>query len=144
MYTSMPLQMIDTLNNHNGFYAVLVSCAVAIIPFVLLSYLFSENLEGSGFVGFTIVCVVLCVISATVSFNSGTITKFENIPVTMKFVGFQAEGYNEEQRSGKYTKRVDVHRTYAVYEDANSYKIIIEANQNSVYPPIAVFYYNKQ
>lgn len=143
MYTTVPLQMINTLNDHSGFYVVLVSLALCNIGYGILTLVFDDNLSDSGFWGFLFTSLVVCVISGILSVSTGYIKTFENIPVHMKFVGFQAEGYNIEERSGKSTRRVDIHNTYVIYEDANSYKMLIPAEQNSVYPPVAVFYYNK-
>ena len=90
------------------------------------------------------VFVLLCIpvgIAAAVSWNTGEYKEYTNTRVEGTFVGFQAEGYNVEERNGKHTRRVDKHFTYVVYE-VNGNRVLFSASQGTEYPTTAVLYRN--
>lgn len=142
MYTSTPLPMIDTLNNHEGFIFILLVWVFCTIVILVVTYCVDHtDKDLYGAIKFCIWLFLPVLVAGIVSFNTGEIKKFKNIPVAMNFVEFRPEGYNAEVRSGKHTRRADVHQLYVVYEYNGSY-VIITANANQVYPRQAVFYYN--
>ena len=68
-------------------------------------------------------------------------TTFANVPVTAKLVGFTAEGFATDERSGKQTHRVEHHNTYVIYE-VNNRRIMLGASTGVSYPDYAILYKN--
>ena len=135
MYTFQPIPPVDTINNHGGF--MIVSCIMFV---VFVAMLINNDEEFNMYKVFVLLCIPVG-IAAGVSWNTGEYKEYANTRVEGKFIGFQAEGYNVEERSGKTTRRVDKHFTYVVYE-VNGNRVLFSANQGIEYPKTAVLYRN--
>lgn len=135
MYTFQPIPPINTIDNHGGFVII----AVIFFAFFILTLVNNDD-EFNMYKVFVLFCIPVG-IAAMVSWNTGTYSEYRNEKVTAQFVGFQAEGYNVEERSGKTTRRVDKHFTYVVYE-VNGNRILFSANPGIEYPKTAVLYKN--
>ena len=135
MYTFQALADINTTQSHVGFFIVAVICAMIVV----LPLLFSDDIvqiRAHGLLG-----VVVLVIAALVSWNTGEEVKYANTKVTATLLGFQAEGYNETRHSGKTTTHVDVHEKYVVYSVPEGH-VMFPAASGQVYPRTAVLYKN--
>lgn len=134
MYTMQPLA--DIPPSHVGFWIVATFSAI----FWVLSLLDSTRYEK-------ILSAILwgCIVGfawlVSYVWTDQTTIVHKNEQVTGEFVRFVAEGYNEEVRSGKQTRRVDVHKTYVVYK-INGQEVMFEGSLGTAYPPRATFYKN--
>jgi len=135
MYTFQPIPAVNTINNHAGFMIVSV-----LVFIVFVAMLINNDEEFNMYKVFVLLCIPVG-IAAGVSWNTGEYKEYANTRVEGKFIGFQAEGYNVEERSGKTTRRVDKHFTYVVYE-VNGNRVLFSANQGIEYPKTAVLYRN--
>jgi uncharacterized membrane-anchored protein len=135
MYTFQPIPPVDTVNNHAGF--VIVSIIMFI---VFVAILINNDEEFNMYKVFVLFCIPVG-IAAWVSWNTGEYKEYANTRVEGTFVGFQAEGYNVEERSGKTTRRVDKHFTYVIYS-VNGNPVLFQANQGVEYPKTAILYRN--
>lgn len=135
MYTLQALADINTTQSHGGFFIIAVVCAIIVV----LPLLFSDDIDqvrAHGLLG-----IVILVIAALVSWNTGEEVKYANTKVTATLVGFQAEGYNETRHSGKTTTHADVHETYVVYAVPEG-NVMFPAASGQVYPRTAILYKN--
>ncbi|WP_310628158.1 hypothetical protein [Limnohabitans sp.] len=133
-YTFFPVPPIDTLNDHSGLtiiYTILI-CSL------LLCAKCGTDREFKNWFFF---CVVVAAITAVISYNCGSVKTFKNVAVRGALIGFVAEGYNESRTSGKSTTRVDVHKTYVVYE-IDGKQVIFNAQLGIEYPSVATLYRN--
>lgn len=136
MYTTYALPPVDTLNSHAGFW---VFCFAWILGATVISAIFSDYDDGPvWWIGSYVVGVL---IAGLVSFNTGEIKEYPNVKVTGKLISVVAEGYNQEVRSGKTTRRQDVHYLYAIYE-IEGQRVPIQVYPGSPLPENAVFYKN--
>jgi hypothetical protein len=135
MYTFQPLAPINSINDHSGF--VLVGLFML---FVFIIILFNNDDEYNMYKVFVLCCIPVGLAGA-VSWNTGTYSEYRNERVTATLVGFQPEGYNVEERSGKTTRRVDKHFNYVVYE-VNGSRLIFRATEGIEYPKTAILYKN--
>lgn len=112
MFTTYPLATVDTLNSHVGFYIV-------VIVVIFISLITCANLDDrdnwEDYKSWIIVAMISIAISAGISWNTGEIKTYANIPVTATFVGYQPETYTTQERQGKHTNTVIHHRIYVVY-----------------------------
>lgn len=134
MYTFQPLA--DIPPSHTGFWILAVTLAC-------LWFLSMLDSDWSERIFYTVIWSGILGVAWMVSYvwtNQDTIVH-KNEQVTGEFVRFVAEGYNEEVRSGKQTRRVDVHKTYVVYR-INGQEVMFEGNLGTAYPPRATFYKN--
>ena len=136
MYTFYPLENINTVDVHTGFYFVAATIAVG---WVIALFNCLDDLEGFGWVTSTL--LVLLGVSALISWTSGEIKVYTNTPVEAKFVSFAPEGYNETRYSGKTVRHVDVHEMYVVYR-VNNENVIVRAQDGVAYPETAILYKN--
>lgn len=137
MYTFAPLPPINTLDQHGGLLAAFCLCLLIVL--IAMSKLEDSSVTANLAV---IICFFLPLSYVTYkSFTTGEITERANVKVEAKLVGFVAEGYNEEIKSGKYTRRVDVHNTYVVYE-VNGARALFPAGTGMTYPETAILYRN--
>lgn len=141
MYTINPLPIVDTLNNHGGFWFVVLACLVVYMFVVIIMY--------DGFYDISRKCVgasipFLCVVAWTgyVSWTSGEITVPLNTPVVGEFVSVFGEGESYNVRSGKSGyRRVDNHHLYVVYNIEGN-QIVFRAEPGQTNPKYATFYKN--
>jgi hypothetical protein len=140
MYTTYPLPPIDTLNSHAGLI-LFSSIWIIAAMFTFASYAdYSEFRKGiivSVLVYFVPVSVV-----AIANFNTGEYKEFTNTKVTGTLQNIVAEGYNEEIKSGKSTRRQDVHLLYGIYEIEDKLVPIL-FQPGTPMPKHAVFYKNE-
>lgn len=134
MYSFNPLPAIDTLNNHSGFQAVAFICVVVVILSLFLDE-FSERVLT--FIG----TVIVLLISAVVSFNSGSNITPLNQKVTGTLVSFSNESYGKNVTSGKTRTTTVVRNHYVIYK-IGSEQIMFPATLGQSYPEKAVLYYN--
>ena len=138
MYTFSPIAAVDTVNNHGG---ILLTAVIVIFAVIIMSIAADRGEKAQSFFGYFFFGTVVVGISAVISFNTGTITTYKNEPVTATFVSFQPEGYNEEQRNGKFTSRVDVHKMYVVYT-VDGQNVILPAVAGGSYPSTITLFRN--
>ena len=136
MYTFYPLENINTVDVHTGFYFV---AATIVVVWVIALFNCLDDLEGFGWV--TSILLVLLGVSALISWTSGEIKVYVNTPVEATFVSFAPEGYNETRHVGKTVRHVDVHEMYVVYR-VNDENIIVRAQDGVAYPETAILYKN--
>ena len=130
MYTTFPLETIDTINNHTGFWLWLVFVLVVMIS-MISSYGFDDE------PGTPLILTIITAIVAGISWNTGEVIVYANTPVQATLVGFQAEGYNEQR--GK--SRADQHYKYVVYSTPDG-NVMFPATTGIAYPPVAMLYKN--
>jgi uncharacterized membrane protein YoaK (UPF0700 family) len=131
MYSFAPIPAINTINDHSGFYLICVIC----VALILFAFVVSDYMED--FRGPFIFSLVVMVIAAGISFNTGEYREYTNTKVTGTLVKFEAEGFRE--RSGKYM--AERHYTYVVY-NINGNEILFRAHTGTEYPKTAIFYKN--
>ena len=143
-YTFNPLPVLDTLNDHSGFYVTLVFCAGLFLVTLFLCLL--EAAGGNvpdvmGYAGWWGLELIVVAVVAIVSFNTGSVKHYRNLPVTADLVGFFAEGYTTEERSGKQTRQVEHRYLYVTYK-VDEGQVTFRANPQQSYPQKAVLYKN--
>ena len=136
MYTFAPLENVNTVDIHFGFYLIAFFTACAWLYMMITC---RDDLEGAGWV--TVVMMLFVGVCAGVSWNTGEIKNYANTPVEAKFVAFAPEGYNETRHVGKTVKHVDVHEMYVVYRVAGE-NVIVRARDGVAYPETAILYKN--
>jgi hypothetical protein len=134
-YTVNPIPPIDSINNHSGF----IGFTVVMVIFFILVWI--NNDEEFNMYKVFVLFSIPCAIAAAISWNTGTYSEYKNTKVEGKFIGFVAEGYNVDERSGKHTRRVDKHFTYVEYEIEGN-RVLFRSTTGTVYPKIGVFYKN--
>jgi hypothetical protein len=136
MYSFFPLENINTVDVHTGFYMIAAAMAASWI-WMMLSC--RDDLEGAGWT--TAVMLVLVGIAGLISWNSGEIKTYTNTEVRGEFVEFVAEGFNIPEYAGKTTRHVDKHLTYVVYKVDNEL-VMLPAATGVTFPKFAVLYKN--
>lgn len=131
-YSSNPLPLIDTLNDHTGFWLVVFVCVFSLM--VLLCIDDDRKFQLQFF-------SVLILVAGLVSWNTGTITEPKNVKVEGTFVEFLNERHNETRSNGKTSSVVTVHKTFVVYE-INGSSVLFPATPGTEYPKKAIFYGN--
>jgi hypothetical protein len=134
MITMQPLPVVDTLNDHGGFYF----CCFMAFLFLWMAFLAFEK-AGRMFA----VCVIVCGLNwgAFQSWTTGTITTPRNEKVIGTLKGFEAEGGAYYERSGKQTVRRQDHRLYVVYQ-VDGGVVTFSANKGIIYPERVTLYKN--
>lgn len=139
-YTLQPVPTLDTLNSHHGFWALLV---VGSVFALLVAWLWSLDLDGDNLpfkvVGFVWFCVLAY--AAHVSWSTGTITHYKNVPVVGVLQAYVAEGYVTSERVGKHTKDVP-HRYFYVVYAVEGHRIALRTEPGEAWPERAQFYRN--
>lgn len=136
MYTFQALDDITTATSHEG-YIFVVALICIVVFFIIANEDDVEMIRGTMSIAFGVL-----IISALISWNTGDTIKYTNAKVTATFVGFQAEGYNEETHPTiKTTSRVDHHNTYVIYAVPEG-NVMFPAAAGQVYPRTAVLYKN--
>lgn len=133
MYTTYPLANIDTVNNHTGFWIML---AIACVIMLILAL---SEVKG------TIVAILggsIIALSAAVSWNSGKIVVYQNIPVTARLVSTWGEQHQENVRRGKQTVQMTVHNQYVSYQLDDGSIVSYPMGVGIAYPPVAQLYKN--
>lgn len=140
MYTTYPLETINMLNNHSGFYLIL---AVTLIMFCIFC-ICEINDDGLTLKGFSIAIMTATIAisgSGYISWHSGDYKVYKNEKVVGKFVGYVPEGYITRETSGKVTKDVAHHYVYVQYKIEDRY-VLFYALEGQSWPPEGVFYKN--
>lgn len=133
MYTFNPLPIVDTLNNHSGFY-FFVFVFVVLCAAIALDRVFS-------FIGLiTLSCIPLSIVGY-ISWNSGSIVVPKNEKVIAQYVSLEHEYQTQTVSQGK-TSRVQVnHNTYVNYKVPEGI-ITLPAVVGIPYPEYAILYKN--
>lgn len=133
MYTTSPIPPIDTLNCHTGAYV-----ALAIFVVVILLHISDQITIGLK----PMSCLAVIVASIMVySYNSGSITVFENQKVHGNFVRFISTSENKMVPIGKTMLLMNVKEQFVEYEvDGNH--VTIPASSELEYPKHAILYKN--
>jgi hypothetical protein len=133
MYTTYPLATIDTINNHTGFW-IMVVIAVVIMFFMAIS-------ESKPWVVAVFGSIVIG-ISGAVSWTTGKIVVYPNIPVTARLVSTWGEQHQENVRRGKQTVQITVHNQYVSYQLDDGSFVSYPMGVGIAYPPVAQLYKN--
>lgn len=138
MYTILPLPVVDTVNDHGGFFFL------AVLVFAIVMFIWA-SLEDSYDTSVTPYCILLYLAlmawPAWESWHSGTITVPKNEKVTVHMVDFWGESHSETRKSGKTTQQVEVHNQYVSYrtpEGIVSFPFV----SGIAYPETAILYKN--
>ena len=107
----------------------------------LVDWLVFNRLPARFLVFYTICTAIVIAATAYNSYNSGSIIVPKNERVVGTFVGYQPEGYNIVERSGKTTRYVDHHLVYVVYS-VDDKLILLEGSAGAEYPKRAILYKN--
>lgn len=138
-YSTSPLPIVDTLNDHTGFFFVLVPTVVILF----ISIYNSDDTFGDSRTA--LLCGLVAIgISGLVSWNTGEIVVPKNTPVEGTYAEFLNERHNETRSSGKNgrdSRVVTVHRSYVVYEINGAY-VQFPATAGTPWPKKATFYGN--
>lgn len=129
-----PLPVVDTLNNHQGFWFLFW-----LIITINVFFLIFESKKISAVLG----CASVCLLNwgAFESWTTGTITTPKNEKVIGTLKGFEAEGEAYYERSGKQTVRREDHRLYVVYQ-VDGGVVTFSANKGIIYPERVTLYKN--
>lgn len=134
MYTFQPLATIPV--DHAGFGLIVFMSIILVIVFTCIE----------GWVSFFIwffFATISCGIAYGVSYHwsNQEPRTFANTEMVGKLVGFTAEGYATDERSGKQTHRVEHHNTYVIYEVDNR-RIMLDAKVGNSFPDRVILYKN--
>lgn len=131
-YSFNPLPIIDTLNDHTGFWLVIFICGFCLVA---LQFIEDDTTYQLPFF------FAIAMVAGAVSWNTGTITEPKNVKVEGTFVEFLNERHNETRSNGKTSSVVAVHKTFVVYE-INGSSVLFPATSGTEYPKKAIFYGN--
>lgn len=128
-YSLSPIETLDTINRHAGFQLLTFLIIVVVLMFDYKSLL----LWLSG--------IILVLIGALISWNTGEIIVYKNEVVTGHLVRFQPEVWSEVHNHPKNTTTSIERKMYVVYE-AEGNEIIFDADKGIAYPQSAQLYKN--
>lgn len=135
-YSTTPIPNYDSLNSHVGLYIILVISAIIL----LLTFFNSEDLDdmkwGTG------IATTLVAIATVVSFNTGTIVVYENIPVVATLVGANDQNHTTKT-SGKHPRYETTNVGYVFYEVGGSV-ISFRRADGQAWPLKATLYRNSK
>lgn len=139
MFSFNPLPIIDTVNDHFGFW--LMVFAMAIITVYSIFYSINTG-ESSVFMATVLIAASILGLSAYVSWNSGDIIRPKNEKVIGTLVGYFAEGEAYTQQSGKYRVKRENHYLYVIYNINGYGNVSFNATPGIAYPQTAIIYKN--
>lgn len=134
MYTFQPLPIVDTLNDHTGFY--IIAFTLAMIHLLVWS---TDEFKPVALIVFY---AVLISGPAYISWHSGKITVPENTQVIGTLYDQWGEAHKEERRTGKTTSTVIVHNQYLTYQLPDGKIVNFPMNVGTAYPTKAILYRN--
>ena len=142
MYSFNPQPIIDTVNNHGGFWTVFCILAIITAFSFALAWDYDTNSEWKTFFIVGFISTIILGFTGCISWTTGSITVPKNEKVIADFAGFIAEGEAYTERSGKQTVRRENHYLYVAYNVPGYGKVIFPANKGTTYPEKAVLYKN--
>jgi glucan phosphoethanolaminetransferase (alkaline phosphatase superfamily) len=142
MYTFNPLPIVDSLNNHGGFYFICFALIALLVIRIIIEFFDPYGDGWVAVIGQLVISVIAAGSVAVVSYNTGSIVTPANIKVEATFVSYQPEGYNIAETSGKTTRQVDHHEMWVVYMLPDETRVILRANPGQAYPNKVVLYKN--
>lgn len=140
-YTTQPLPPIDTLNDHSGFVALAVICFF--LALFITAWL-TDDMHDSGtatIIVFVIVYSLMLAYPAYVSWHTGEIKTYANVPVQAELLGTYAEVQRYEYREGKSNRDVTSRYKYVIYRTPDG-DVTFEAGLGIAYPRVATLYKN--
>jgi hypothetical protein len=137
MYSFMPTPPVDTINDHTGFFCLLIFMIIVAYAVILYCVVECKSVFGH-LVTFVVIPIM---IGYHVSWTTGEIKTFKNEQVIGQFVGFTAEWHNENRSSGKTTTVVTVRNQYVDYL-VNGEHVLLPATLGVPYPKSVVLYKN--
>ena len=139
MFSFNPLPIIDTLNDHVGFWMICIMMTIIVIYNIFYSI---DDGEYTPFVVAALFAAATIGISAYVSWNSGDIIRPKNEKVIGTLVNYFAEGGTYTQQSGKTTIRRENHYLYVIYRIEGYGNVSFKATPGIAYPQTAIIYKN--
>lgn len=139
MFSFNPLPIIDTLNDHTGFWWIMAFMVLYVVYNTLTAIEYGDK---SSFFGGLLFAGAIIALSAFISWNTGSITTPKNEKVIGNMVGYTAEGEAYTQTSGKTTVRRENHYLYVVYKIDGYGNIPFRAEPGNPYPTNAIIYKN--
>lgn len=139
-YTMQPLAVIDTVNDHSGFYFF---AFLAVFLAIVFTAMICEDIlyMRFSFGLFLILYGLIIGYPAYHSWHSGNIKTFANVPVTAELMGTFAEVQRYEYRENKQNKDVTSRYKYVTYRTPDG-DVTFEASLNTAYPRFAILYRN--
>ena len=128
-YSLAPLVTLDTVNNHSGFQLLTFLIIAIVLMFDYKSLLL------------WLIGIILILIVALISWNTGEIITYKNEVVTGHLVRFQPEVWAEIHNHPKNTTTSIERKMYVVYE-AEGNEIIFDVDKGIPYPQSANLYKN--
>lgn len=128
-YSLSPIETLDTIHRHAGFQLLTFLIIVVVLMFDYKSLL----LWLSG--------IILVLIGALISWNTGEIIVYKNEVVTGHLVRFQPEVWSETHYNSKNTTTSIERKMYVVYEVEGN-EIIFDADKGIAYPESVNLYKN--
>lgn len=128
-YSLSPIETLDTINRHAGFQLLTFLIIVVVLMFDYKSLLL------------WLIGIILVLIGALISWNTGEIIVYKNEVVTGHLVRFQPEVWSETHYNSKSTTTSIERNMYVVYEVEGN-EIIFDADKRIAYPQSAQLYKN--
>lgn len=154
MYSFQPLQTIDTLNSHSGFYFVAFFVFLFVAIFVYGWIADKRNAHNDDyecmFCGnfgqfLTYMCAFFAVliVSGIISYNTGEVITFKNEKVIGELTTFSHSWHNKN-KSGtiKTTNVVQIQETFVTYRLPDNSVVSLPAQNGVSYPERAILYKN--
>jgi hypothetical protein len=128
MYSFAALAPDYGASSHMGFFIIMITSLILL----LYAFVVEDDIDYM-----LPILVVLNILTAGISWNTGVDKEFKNEKVEATLVGFQSEGYNE--RSGK--SRADYHYNYVIYKTPDG-EVMFRSFSGNAYPKQAILYKN--